>query len=473
MNLLAISIAPIYKDLVQGGSQKILVDALKHAARRHRVRLFCTSRKDNHLKFSFSRNFSVHPVLRFRPHFPFPYMTNPRYLSEMVRMLSCEARRADCIYIHADGFYFKHFLRQFGKPLITSQHDFLYPISIASSFLPEMDRIIVPSTYVKECMRDSVGTLFNGYMDRVTLVENGVDSSLMYREEAGRAALRKKLRLNDGDFCMLFPHRPEDVKGVVESLDLLAALRAAGTPARLLFLKHFDVRTNPDLRAIYARIASMAADRGVFSDVIYHDWVPSGEMRRIYSASDAVLNIGQFVESFGLVPIEAAMCETPVIAVSVGCLRSNLAAIPGIFLVDYGDVPAILRVCERIRAAKPDMRATAKTMQKRFSYKKMLDGYLDVFETTRAAGPMPVAPHASPALQEPSGHYRLAPWCSVYSKGIYDDYAASLTAVPRRGLTHLSSGVFPAARGKWFRDLVANGCVLPAKAARGDKGRRA
>ena len=462
MKLLVVSIAPIYKDHVQGGSQKILVDVLRHVSRSHEVRLFCTSREDNCRKFTLAKNLTVHPFLRFRPHFPFPYMTNPRHLKEIISLLCREALWADCVYIHADGFFFKHFLRLLGKPLITSLHDYVYPISITSSFLAEMDKVIVPSQYVKDCIAHSVGGLFHGYMDRVVVVENGVDSGLMSRDSGNRDVIRKKLGLKKTDFAMLFPHRPEDVKGVFEAIELLASLRRSALPAKLLFLKHFDVKTNSDLRGIYAGIEAAVAKKGLKDSVIFHDWILSGNMRGIYSASDVTLNLGQFIESFGLVPIESALCETPVIAASVGCLRDNLAGLPGIFLTDYGDIRAAHGACENIYSSPPEMRATREHMRKQFSFKDMLAGYCDEFEKTRVEKPLSIDMESVVACLKDEKFYRLAPWCCVSKAGIYDDYAGQVRPVPGRRLSLFSKAVFPKSGEKWFRNLIDMQCVVPA-----------
>ncbi len=457
MKLLAVSIVPIYKDHVEGGAQKILMEVLRDFAGQHEVRLLCTQRSDNRKPFNLCKDLKVLPVLKFRPHWPFPYMINPRDLLDIISKIRREAEWADAIFFNSDGIYFKHLLRGLKKPLITSLHDFLYPMSITSAILPEADKVIVPSGYVKECIRHSIGGLYRGYMDRIVVINCGVDHKVFSRDEAGRTALRAEMGLKSGEFCMLFPHRPDHSKGIPESIKLLVRLRAKGVPAKLLFLKHVDIKTRPELLEDYQQIESELKACGMLEHALFRDWLPYGRMRSVYSAADVTLNLGNFVESFGLAPVESALCGTPVIASRVGCLRHNLKDLPGVFLHEYGDIRTAVRAGEHIYSRRPDMRAAREKLRKEFPFKGMLDRYSSEF-INAVVRPVPVA-----VCQQPTAmRYRLAPWCDLSKTGIYDDYAGKhmrLSAVQRRTL---SRGEFMVRGVPWLRKLAGLNCIVPA-----------
>lgn len=460
MRLLAVSIVPIYKDHVEGGAQRVLVDVLKELSKRHEVRLLCTAREDNHREFCFSRNFRVSPTLKFRPYWPFPYMTNPRHIKDIISAICREAEWADRIFINSDGIFFKNFLRRIKKPLVASLHDFLYPMSITSALLPDSDKIIVTSEYVRECIRHSVGQLYKGYMNRVVAIDCGVDSRVFFRDEEQRRAMRSAWGIGPHEFCLLFPHRPEESKGIPESIELLARLRKKRIPAKLLFLRHADFRRRPELRETYRGIEARLRARGLGKCAVFRDWMPLEKMRLAYSAADVTLNLGNFVESFGLAPIESALCETPVIASKVGCLRRNLRELPGLFTHDYGDIGAAVRACERILAGKPAMGRTRVSLGARFSLERMVGTYETELESA-VVRPVPKIDRSA-FYGDGGGLYRLAPWCCFSKKGIYDDYLGRhfrISVQQRKTLLH-PSGVFQ--KIAWMRDLEYHNCIVPA-----------
>ena len=110
MNITAVSVAPIFKDHIHGGSQRVFMDVTKHMADKgHKIRVFCTRRRDNHEPFTLGDNMEVFPVMRYRETFPMPYMTAPYNLAEIIETIDRETRQSDLLYVHADGFLFKNF----------------------------------------------------------------------------------------------------------------------------------------------------------------------------------------------------------------------------------------------------------------------------------------------------------------------------------------------------------------------------
>jgi len=66
MNILAISIASIFKEHIQGGSQRIFKNVMEYLSKDNTINVLCTRRDDNFLPFEVNQNFKVNPSLRFR-----------------------------------------------------------------------------------------------------------------------------------------------------------------------------------------------------------------------------------------------------------------------------------------------------------------------------------------------------------------------------------------------------------------------
>ena len=223
MNIITISIAPIFKDYVHGGSQMVLCNVLRYLGLNgHKIRVFCTSRPDNEEPFELYPNVEVFPILKFRKTFPMPYETPPYHLVNIIRKIYEETQWGDLLYVHADGFYFKNFFH--GKiPIVTSLHDFVYPISMVSTFNLWSDNIIVPSYYLKQCILECVGPFYTSFEDRVVTIPNGVD--LSFFKPVSPTRIYDWLSVNEKDQIVLFPHRPEEKKGISYALRLLHMLK--------------------------------------------------------------------------------------------------------------------------------------------------------------------------------------------------------------------------------------------------------
>lgn len=426
MNLLAISIAPIFKEHVQGGSQKIFMDAMRVVSQKHNIRVYCTGRDDNCEPFKINAQFEVFPTLGFRQFFPFPYMTNPWKLGEIIRTISEETEWADAVYLHADGFYFKKFLTLRKQiPVISSLHDFVYPISISSAFLGDVDRVIVPSNYIKECFRHSVGRVYENFMDRIVVVNNGLDATMYHYDSVQSAAWRDKMETGKDDVVLLYPHRPEISKGINDALTLLRRLNGEGLEAKLWIPRHFDLKVNKELQRDEVIFRRRITKEGLRSYVKFFDWQTPQTMRYVYSTANITLNLGNFVESFGLVPLESLLCETPVLATKAGCLRHNLPDMTGVLKIDFGDTSAAYMACKQLLCGGRARQARSYVLNK-YPHKKMTEQYLDIFENTDIAPPLRCRINFS---EEKDAAYRIAPWCYIGLRGIYDDYKGEFVKV--------------------------------------------
>jgi glycosyltransferase involved in cell wall biosynthesis len=129
---------------------------------------------------------------------------------------------------------------------------------------------------------------------------------------------------------LLFVGRVEHRKGVATAIRALlhlpdaATLQVLGPPSPLDW---------PDLEALVA-----SNDLGAR---VTFDTVPRAELRRRYQDADVFLFPSEWEEPFGLVPLEAMACDTPVVATGVGGSADFLADGVNCVLFPPGDPEAL------------------------------------------------------------------------------------------------------------------------------------
>jgi hypothetical protein len=124
MRMLVYSMAPIFKDHVHGGSQKILRELLRHLGKDHTVKVLCTKREDNGQDFELFNNVLVSPSLPFKETYPEPYYTAPYNLATAVERIQRNIAQNDVTYVHDSEMNFFLLFDQ-NKPFVTSLRDFV------------------------------------------------------------------------------------------------------------------------------------------------------------------------------------------------------------------------------------------------------------------------------------------------------------------------------------------------------------
>ena len=163
--------------------------------------------------------------------------------------------------------------------------------------------------------------------DRSTIAYLGVDTTVFAAGPAARVA-------GPWGGHLLYAGRYDRRKGIETIVRALAHLDAGTT---------LEVRGTGDVGE-RDRIAALAAALGVAGRVDLAPALPAAELAARYRAADAVVFPSEWEEPFGLVPIEAMACGTPVIATGVGG--------SGEFLVNGSN-------CLRFRAGDPRSLAEA------------------------------------------------------------------------------------------------------------------
>jgi D-inositol-3-phosphate glycosyltransferase len=162
--------------------------------------------------------------------------------------------------------------------------------------------------------RDEAGlldSLYGADPDRIEVLPPGVDHRAF--SPGNRDEARARLG-HPGGRVLLFVGRIQPLKGLDLAVRALAeiddaVLWAVGGPS------------GADGPAELERVQQLAADLGVAERLLILPPRPHLELADYYRAADVCL-VPSRTESFGLVALEAAACGTPVVAASVGGLRS-------------------------------------------------------------------------------------------------------------------------------------------------------
>ena len=175
---------------------------------------------------------------------------------------------------------------------------------------------------VAECPQDESDLLrlYGAAPERISTVPCGVDL-----DEFGpgdRLALRRELGLDPDEFLVLQLGRLVPRKGIDNVIRAMAHL-SRERPVRLLVVggesSEPDEKATPEI----ARLRAIARDCGVADRVTFTGRRPREELRRYYGAADVFVTTPWY-EPFGITPLEAMACGTPVIGAAVGGIKHSV-----------------------------------------------------------------------------------------------------------------------------------------------------
>lgn len=164
-----------------------------------------------------------------------------------------------------------------------------------------------------EAEKDHLMDLYGALEDRVEIVAPGVDRALF---SPGSARGARTAIGFAGEKLVLFVGRIQPLKGLDIAVEMLAQLE--DQTAMLMIV---GGASGLEGAAEVERIESMIADLGISDRVEFVDPQPHYALSTFYRAADVVVMPSRS-ESFGLVALEAAACGIPVVAASVGGLRT-------------------------------------------------------------------------------------------------------------------------------------------------------
>ncbi|GAA2425998.1 D-inositol-3-phosphate glycosyltransferase [Actinomadura vinacea] len=220
---------------------------------------------------------------------------------------------------------------------------------------------------------------------RVATVSPGADLSLFQPETAlpstAAGTARQRLGLPPDAYVLLFVGRIQPLKAP-DVLLRAAARMVADDPAlreRLVVAvvggPSGSARCRPD------GLEALAAQLGIGDVVRSEPPVPQGELADWYRAADVTV-VPSHSESFGLVAVESQACGTPVVAASVGGLRTAVRDGESGILVrghDPADYAAVLRRLHAEPAHRARLARHAVRHARGFGWDATVDRLLEVY----------------------------------------------------------------------------------------------
>jgi D-inositol-3-phosphate glycosyltransferase len=170
------------------------------------------------------------------------------------------------------------------------------------------DRVIAATEREKNTLVSECGAA----ADRISVIPCGVNMDLFH--PISRSAAREMTGMGDAR-TVLFVGRIEPLKGIDSLLRAFAGLPESSS-ARLVLIGGDD-----GSRKEIDQLKALASTVGIESRVNFVGTVKHELMPYYYNAADVCV-VPSHYESFGLVPLEALACGTPVVATDVGDLQN-------------------------------------------------------------------------------------------------------------------------------------------------------
>lgn len=427
MKIVMHSITPLFPDHDLGGAQKHLRYISRHLGEcGHQVVILSTRRQDTQIDFRWHPNVTVKPILRYKQPFPGPYDTGAHNIAGIIQDFSDELSDADRCYIH-DGellfpFVYEHL------PTVVSLRDNVYPETIQGAFVHQAHSMVLISEYSRKFVLATAGRFFPELRDRIQLIPNGMDWT-HFKPSTSNTVLQRLPVDPTQHTILLHPHRPEETKGMWQTIGI-ADLLVHGyghSNLRVLVPQWLGTTADEGVLDFYKRVQNEIDQRGLKDHFIFHEWIPYNLLNEYYSLGAVTLSQGSFVETFGNAVYESLGCGTPTVVARIATHRELLPD-DLIDKNDYGDLETAAAICDEIIHTK--RRTSATTMDYlhiHYNQVGQLERYREVIESALRSPKMQYQP--KPITDETP--FGLAPWCyRSPARGFYHDFRADYRQLP-------------------------------------------
>ena len=262
-------------------------------------------------------------------------------------------------------------------------------IAIEQRIVREADRIVA------ECPQDQADLMraYGADAARVSMVPCGVD--LQQFKPGSRSEARRALGLHDDEFVVLQLGRMVPRKGVDNVIQAMAWLQD-GRPVRLLVVGGNSIDADDGSTPEITRLKRFAQHCGVAKAVTFVGQRQGNALRDHYLAADVFVSTPWY-EPFGITPLEAMACGTPVVGSDVGGIRYSVADGVTGYLVPPREPVMLARRLEQLRSnpalAAAMGRAGVHRVRSRFTWGRVATDLLDVYRgaVLRCGATLPAA----------------------------------------------------------------------------------
>jgi D-inositol-3-phosphate glycosyltransferase len=184
------------------------------------------------------------------------------------------------------------------------------------------DRVVAEANHIiAECPQDQEDLLrlYGADPARITIVPCGFDPQELW--PISKALARVALGFGPEERIVLQLGRIVPRKGIDTTIRGFARLvRGHGIPARLLIVGGESDEPDPRLTPEIGRLQAIAAEENVADQVTFVGRRGREALKYYYSAADVFVTTPWY-EPFGITPVEAMACATPVVGAKVGGVK--------------------------------------------------------------------------------------------------------------------------------------------------------
>lgn len=192
-----------------------------------------------------------------------------------------------------------------------------------SRFAIERQLMRQATRIIAECPQDRLDMehLYDASPDRIDIVPCGFDPEEFAPTSADA---RAELGLGQDEFIVLQLGRMVPRKGIDNVVQAVALLKTQhAIQARLLVVGGNTVDADPRATAEIGNLMHLAEELGISHQVQFTGQRPRAALRQYYSAASVFVTTPWY-EPFGITPIEAMACSTPVIGSAVGGIKDTV-----------------------------------------------------------------------------------------------------------------------------------------------------
>lgn len=191
--------------------------------------------------------------------------------------------------------------------------------TIEEKIVREADQIIA------ECPQDREDLLYHYWanQDKISIIPCGFDPNEFYPQD--KHLMRMTLGLPTDEKIILQLGRMVPRKGVDTVIDAIALLqkKEPEIPTRLVIVGGESDTPDPEKTPEIGRLMNRAKKLGVLEKVVFVGRKNRETLRQYYNASDVFVSTPWY-EPFGITPLEAMACGTPVIGSNVGGIKFSV-----------------------------------------------------------------------------------------------------------------------------------------------------
>lgn len=258
----------------------------------------------------------------------------------------------------------------------------------SDKFPPErifIEKQIVQSAdaVIAECPQDKSDLIeyYNTPVEKITIIPCGFSAKEFYPVNREIACTLVGLRTDEKILLQL--GRMVARKGVDNVVRALGRLKNTGVPYRLVVVG--GETDNPDPMACpeIARLQRIAKEEGVENNVTFVGRKNRDILKYYYSSADIFISTPWY-EPFGITPLEAMACGTPVIGSNVGGIKYSVADGKTGFLVPPND-PDALAAKVHLLTSNPALlqqmkKASKQRVQENFTWQKVAKMVADLYQ---------------------------------------------------------------------------------------------